>query len=372
MIDLASLDELKVSIATCESEFKWQWLTYAVFSTVSRCSVEKLSLCAGTLTQEDISKIEGVLQSSFPQPDTVEFIPATYGYVDLTQGTELRPLLASQNDVVLAVCRSYQCRALLSTQNHAQVVVPGYGICQISVGDGLNVFVHDRPSDLAALPTPDRVYSLELDVNELEDGRLVALLLNLIGRHLKRVSIYYTGDSLRHIDLSGIAAACPHVEYLLLRDFMVTITPGTKPVHQWGIQRLIIEGSSEITGLPACLSDPKGRMAKELVEVRVVESETRSHSAWLRNIQVSSDFAISLQQHHGEYLSVAKKKFPLKYKAAMLSVTTSSEAEGASRAVHMLNEQLLTLIFQFAAVPEQRVVESVAYGGPPRPSRLFR
>ncbi|KAK1943402.1 hypothetical protein P3T76_004798 [Phytophthora citrophthora] len=380
IIDLLSLNELKISMASCESEFQWQWLTYALFSAVSRCSVEKLSLIADALTQNDISKIEAVLRSSFPQPGLVmkEFIPATYGYVDLAQGSELRPLLVSQNDVIVVVCRRYKCRALLSTQDHALVVVPGYGICQVSVGDGLNAFVRDSPGDLSALPaSTDRIFALELDVKELEDGALVAQLLSLIGKRLTRLSIYYTGGSHQHVDLSDIAASCLHLKYLLLRDFMVSITPNAKVVHEWGIQRLIIEGSSEITDLPACLSDPRCRMAKELVELRVVESETRSQSAWLRNMQVSSEFATSLQQHDGDYLNVTKKKFPLASKAAMLSVignlqNSPTEAEGRSGAIHRLNEQLLSSIFQFAAVPEQRIVEAVAYGGPPRPSRLFR
>ncbi|GMF64921.1 unnamed protein product [Phytophthora lilii] len=160
------------------------------------------------------------------------------------------------------------------------------------------------------------VFSLALDMYD----SCLPQMLGLIGKSIQKLTLRYVGDSHVNLDLSAIAEVCPDITELYLRDFNVVLDIGCEALHAWGLKKLTIEGSREATGLELCLQDNSFRMSRELVELKVLAPQTRTHPTWLRTRSISSRFVGLLKNHDKEFLPVVKDKFPLASKLAMLSV----------------------------------------------------
>ncbi|EGZ13058.1 hypothetical protein PHYSODRAFT_302821 [Phytophthora sojae] len=123
----------------------WCWLAYALWSRAAKPNIRKLDLQAITLTDKDVSAIENVLQSSYPDPATRgshenESQLPQYGYVTVQAGTEV--VSVDCEDAVLVMASNCRCRALYDPST---IVIPGYGICKAKLMDGHKSFVADPP-----------------------------------------------------------------------------------------------------------------------------------------------------------------------------------------------------------------------------------
>ncbi|OWZ05136.1 hypothetical protein PHMEG_00022831 [Phytophthora megakarya] len=374
LLEIQHVDELKFSMNRLEWADKWKWLAYALFCRESNCVVQKLIISGITLAEADVDDVEAVMKSNYPLPildrgSSNLAQPPQYGYVHLVKGTKLRPVTMDiTDDIAVVLSENFKARAMFDPPNSVYTVVPGVGVCEKSVGDGINDFMSDSTSDSEILAVSvHRISSLELDLEAIEDNSLIAKLLNSIGKRLQHLSLRYAGEIHQNIDLGDIATVCPALESLFLRDFNVSIT-SNELLRAWGIKSLIIEGSNEIAGLPDCLSDHTFRMSRELTELRILPPPTRFQSSWMRNLSVSAEFVAALQEHDGDILSITKHKLPVSSKLALISVAEVRSDQNLSvEASYSMDFHVLTSIFAFAATPQHRIVEAIPYGGLPRP-----
>lgn len=353
---------------------QWIWLAYSLFSRAADSSVRSLRLEDFHVDRDHVAAVAAVLQVNYPLLDSPSFT-AQYGFVELKEGTELHPV--GQNaDVVLIVDSKMRCRALYdpeSMDSSANVVIPGYGICRVSLTDRDTQFIPgnefdlEQPSDPAitggqidaagwdALDTADglpqssprgRIDSLTLHGLTLENSESAMLmeLLTLIGGQLRELNM---GIREGHvvIDLHALAKACPKLRKLKLHGFSVFVSDHDA-LKQWPLRSVTIEYTNRVTGLASCLED---KALRELVKIDVscrLDSRMRPEEI------------VALRGHDKECLPVVKEKFPLSGKMAMLSVASRvNDRHASSKAASRLDSDVLSLIFKMAATPEQRSVQ---------------
>lgn len=149
--DASSIDRLTLVKAAndkhdaCLEPLHWGWLAYALWGRTSTVSIPTLRLSPMDLTEELVSAVEAALQTNYPQPQRGS--ASLYGFVDILEGTELRP--CRRSSLALVLSRDCRCRAYYdpsSMGSQANVVVPGYGICQVELEEGTIEFVSDEAS----------------------------------------------------------------------------------------------------------------------------------------------------------------------------------------------------------------------------------
>ncbi|KAJ8561781.1 hypothetical protein ON010_g7899 [Phytophthora cinnamomi] len=231
----------------------------------------------------------------------------------------------------------------------AEVIVPGYGVCDLHLGNGTHRFT---PCD--SVPQRDQgrgLQSLTLEFFQIEEPSLVTDLLTLIGGDLRslKMGMFWRGRR-RCISLDAVAVACPHLEELCLTDFDVVLS-SQEGLNNWGLRKLTIHGSDAVLGLADGMRDPACRLSYQL---EVLEISVP------RSVQSRAAYAESLTSLNGNYLAAMKERFPLRSKAAIIStVDEGRETTQSARAVHRLNETMMSFIFELAATPKRRSVRVI-------------
>ncbi|KAL4139121.1 hypothetical protein PRIC2_002619 [Phytophthora ramorum] len=330
---------------------RWGWLAYALWSSASNSSIQSAKITNIHLARSTIGSVAAALARNFPPTQRLQYQQPVYGYIDIQEGTELRPIgVETVDTTMLVMSRSCRCRARCDESDangEAEVVVPGYGLCQLKPGDEANKFVPDEPViSRFQGGQSSGLRSLSLEFFEIENHTLVPNLLESIGKNLRSLSLgmFWTGRR-RHIMLDDVAAACPHLEELCLANFEVIIS-STEELHNWGVRKLSIQSTEEVVGLTDCLSDPTHRISRELAELEMT---------FPRSMRDATRYADALTSRNGDYLAVTKEKLPLKSKAGIISVVEGKHTNQAE-AVHRLNEIIMGFIIAFAATPKRRSV----------------
>ncbi|RAW21517.1 hypothetical protein PC110_g22039, partial [Phytophthora cactorum] len=297
----------------CNDPAYWMWLAYAFWSKTSRSSVQTLNITRINLTEAHVSAVTHVLANNYPTAQNgANHAPSAFGYVDIAKGTELRPVgLGSDSDITLVFQRDCELRAYYddwSMDGTAEVVVPGYGCCKVTISEEVTKFVRDSPL-LQTVVSRGGIRSLSLTLTDLESDQLVLRLFNLIGRKLQTLSLFFrcVVDRQVSLDLNAMASACPELKELRLHDWNVTMQNGTEALRVWGVKKLSISGGQMVDGLEECLQNPDYRMSRELVELKVSPNRIFRHH---RLIIFEPEYVTSLMQHNKEFLPVAKKKLP--------------------------------------------------------------
>ncbi|EGZ13060.1 hypothetical protein PHYSODRAFT_334877 [Phytophthora sojae] len=334
---------------------QWKWLAYALWSTTASPFIQHIDLTTFQLTADDLSEVEAVLKTGFPEPVLAESGTSPdssgYGFVELRNGTEFQPYgLDDGDDTTFALSRDCRCRARYDSatmSDHADVVIPGLGICKVNLNDEAR-FVADAPTEPEATCLRDVDY-FKLFVAKIESVEVLIRLFALVGGRLDTLWFGNTGTDLHIVDLSALAAACPELQELTLSDVRVVVSDYSEALRKWPLKTLLIDGV--VSGLGLCLSDPSFRMARELVKVTI---DVPAH--W----NFSEESGGELSTHDGDFLAVTKEKFPRLSKAALISVWSS---ESGSKAVSRMDVNMLKLIFTFAATPEKRSVQIIRNSG---------
>ncbi|KAG7386579.1 hypothetical protein PHYPSEUDO_015487 [Phytophthora pseudosyringae] len=268
-----------------------------------------------------------------------------YGVVDLAAGSTLFPsLIVSKVHSNLALAGGHRCQARYdpAVDSKAHVVVPGYGVCEVEIGDGVNVFqASEKPEWNTRLPSSDRIYALELHFDDSEDDEVLASLFEVIGPGARTLTMEARWNDKRpRVLFYCLADCCPQLEELYLKGFDISfIDMMDEGVDVWGIKKLVFDDVIEVIGLLETLNDADVRMSRELVEL---ELNLSSEST------VTPKYLAALKAHNGKCLPLTKAKFPVTSKAAMISAVESGDQvkgpNSKSRAVHQLDSTLLGLI----------------------------
>ncbi|GMF39649.1 unnamed protein product [Phytophthora fragariaefolia] len=333
------------------NQVRWGWLGYALWSNASNTSVQSARLTNIHLSASAVTSVASAITHCYPPSIMDQITPdqSIYGFVEVQEGTKLRVRGIVEGEVSSAVAlQGFRCRARCAPSEmgeHAEMIVPGYGVCDLPGGDQSRFITEDLKPRFRGGPSTG-LQSLVLEFFQIESPALISELLNLIGGKLRslRMGMFWTGRR-RSVVLEEVAAACPSLEELYLTDFDVVLS-SNEGLHSWGLQKLVIHGSDVVVDLVNHLSDPICRMSRELelLEISVP-----------RSVQYRATYVSALSLLNGDYLSATKERFPLGSKAAMISVVDYKSDVKVS-AVHRLNEIMMGYIFEFAATPKRRLV----------------
>ncbi|EGZ13092.1 hypothetical protein PHYSODRAFT_334902 [Phytophthora sojae] len=275
--------------------------------------------------------MHAALRDNYPQP-LLQSGPngsQQYGIVEIDEGTELRLCGAfgggRSSTVVASACR---CRALHDPNDSEWInlVVPGYGACKAKLDD-------------RGFETP---------------GVLIDVLV-LVTRGLCSLKLYFNAEdatAASHVDLCALARACPNLLYLCLRYATVVVSEHEAALRLWSVKTIKLdECSCTLADLVGCLRDPKLRMARELVQLKVTPR---------KNEEFAEEEVREVMAHNGQFLPVVKEKLTTSSKAAVISVVTA--ATWSTKPIHCLDAYILSSIFVFASTPTQRSVECQCMG----------
>ncbi|ETM01118.1 hypothetical protein L917_02253 [Phytophthora nicotianae] len=340
---------ISLQILTSEPISKWGWLVYAICCGFSNNNEREVSIFEASLTQTDLDVIDQVLKTRFPVP-TIGSAPQEYGYVVMQEGAQF---LYSNETTTLVTTTSCRCRAARCTDirmmaNMARVVVPGYDICRVKIGDGA-VFIPDNSRGFSQGYQSRCIRALILDRLVVGDDSLVVELLAKIGKGLQKLCITKAESSFRYrndegLDLSVLAAICPELEELTLMAFDVVVSEHNEPLHRWPVKKMRLCETSRFPSLTQCLTDNTFLTAANLAQLSVTSSYGSSFS---------EDEIRELKSHDGEFLPLTKEKFPLQMKVALLSVVAGLHERNSFRS---MDAYIVGIIFHFASTPVQRCV----------------
>jgi hypothetical protein len=135
--------------------------------------VYTIDIAVPSLTAGDVSAVDAVLQNAYPEilsgQTLVDSSAPDYGFVIDTKGARLQPRgLADGDDAVLILFDEGVFRARYRSSGQAEVVVPGYGICSMALGEGAK---YVRDAQLGALfgrKQPRPWYLFKLFVEDLK------------------------------------------------------------------------------------------------------------------------------------------------------------------------------------------------------------
>jgi hypothetical protein len=344
-------------------------VSVCVLESSVKCLIPALNLGRIDFTEEHATAIEAVLEHSYPQPAehpaSSSISHFQYGFANIPAGTEHRPVgLSSVDDTVLVVSRDLRCRAhfkSLAVGNRLDVVVPGYGICtmpNVDFFESDNV-VTSSSRYLHTAEAPGGVRILTISFSDIENDHLLPRFLALVGGRLRTLSLRNFPVLYRSVglDLCSVAAACPVLETLHLCGFEVTISEDNDALRSWSLKKLDFDGS-DVDGLIRLLRDPICRTSRDLVELQICRWShiRRDRNGQQDRFRFTLDDLSALKAHDGEFLPVVKETFPLRSKISFISVVNSR------RTGRFLDSSMLSVVFAFAAIPEQRRVV-ISYGG---------
>ncbi|KAK1933885.1 hypothetical protein P3T76_011645 [Phytophthora citrophthora] len=206
-----------------------------------------------------------VLKYNYPCLDNgeVEQHPSQFGFIDIQEGTTVWPIDFDEGEgPTIKVSSSYHCRAKFSSDDLVEVLVPGLGLCQTRLGDG--VLSISRDSNEQNLSVSSKLHSLQLSFAPFESVHLTIDLLALIGGNLQSLTLNAPIDKLDHdsiLDLSVLSAVCPNLRLLTMNHFNVVVSIHNETLRRWPIEELTISTDGNLAGLTLCLRNTNLRMA---------------------------------------------------------------------------------------------------------------
>ncbi|OWZ15383.1 hypothetical protein PHMEG_00010982 [Phytophthora megakarya] len=365
------VDCKEVEPLTVDHEY-WAWLAYTFWSKASKCSVRDLTIRGIGLSCRGIAAFEATLQQNYPKAE-LDIVPTTsshsceYGYVNIQAGVQLN--LMDNRNVDYVLLHDCRCRAQYDSTTNSDVVeaiVPGYGMCTVALNEGRCEFLPDKSGVIVS--TPNDLQSLKLDFAKVESEVILMNLLTHIGGNLRSLTlelnnetVYSANNRIASIDLSGVMNACPHLEEITFQNIQVYLSPYSE-LRNWNLKKLAMYDVDDDNSLNVCLrvlDDETLRTSRELVEldISLPRFGTRPYSTIQNHVA-------AMVTHDRKFLPVAKDKFPIESKAAMISVLSYNQPLEPSSVVHLLNPRILSLVFEYAATAEQRSVQITYLGRP--------
>ncbi|KAG2783882.1 hypothetical protein PC129_g10463 [Phytophthora cactorum] len=353
--------------------WRWQWLTYALFSDASRSSIEEINVVGVQLSHSDVDAIAHVLETNLPEPNQasdgnlVEYIYAPKG-----TSVSIKQSITSPNiTTTLETIDDFTFRLLQNDEESGRfnVLVPGRGNGVISS--------HQAYKVLKVAPSSAGITSLSLsiDSNAEQEMAVVLRFLQLVGMSLLKLSIQ-TGVSAA-IDVQAILNACPRLDQLYLDSvqidldvLMLEVEKGTANIHSFGLTyynapvdvitrfaKKLGDPSSALTNgmRELCLSadNDESPMSEESVQAFLDVLKTNGKLVYLELLvlpELFDRYAAAFGQHHRETLSIEKEKLPLRCRLAFLSVDRVNDI------FFHLDSHVIQQIFDFAAINAKRTV----------------
>eukprot|EP00644_Phytophthora_capsici_P001438 jgi/Phyca11/542895/estExt2_Genewise1Plus.C_PHYCAscaffold_100404 len=367
---------------------RWQWLTYALFSTASRSSIEEINLMGVHLSTEDVDAIAEVLATNVPEPglaitaESGEGNPIEYVFVPKGTSVGVKESIASlRENETLETANDFVFRLLQDDgeSDSVHVLVPGRGIGVIS-----STIVRKMSEDASKAPirSPNGITSLSLSLDSTADQNMsvLARFLALIGRSLTKISIQTFGFGT--MDLQTLLQSCLNLDQLYLdgvqidlETVMNEIERGNASIRCLGLS-YTNSPAQVITRFATTLADPQSKLAnciRELClctdkrEFPMTDENVKAfldvlrtndklmHMEFLVSPVLFDKYATAFRNHHQETLSIEKEKLSLSCRLAFLSVVRGHSTPVNETFLH-LDSHLIQQIFAFAAVSAKRTV----------------
>ncbi|KAF1789105.1 hypothetical protein GQ600_9926 [Phytophthora cactorum] len=217
------------------SHERWIWMIYALCCGGSDVYIPRLSLSRATLTVADVSAIQAVLRTSYPQPKYDLGSSPEYGFVEILEGTGVR-LGGTEDNITLVGSSTYRCRACFDPANSesVEVIVPGYGLCKTRLKDPIR-FIPDLES--SCVERKQYCDRLDLCFDAIENIGMVMDLLKLLYSGLSELSLRHYEAIQIQVDLSVLAAVCPALHELRIQNFNVVVSTHSEAL-QTGLLKL--------------------------------------------------------------------------------------------------------------------------------------
>ncbi|POM58304.1 Hypothetical protein PHPALM_37063 [Phytophthora palmivora] len=370
--------------------WRWQWLTYALFSNASRSSIEEINLMGVQLSNADIDAITEVLLTSLPEPDqtgayTDGRMCVEYVYVPKGTSVGIRKSIASPNDsTTLNTIDDFVFRFLQDDgeNNLVNVLVPGRGNGVIASDHVRRVLDDDPEIPFQPNRSPNGITSLSLsiDSNAEQDMSVLIEFLQLVGKSLLKLSIQTVGSGA--MDIHAILRACPNLDQLFLDNvsinldtFMLEVESGDADIRCFGLLYCNVPAEA-MTRFAKKLADPESALACGMRELCLsadneVSPMTDENVQAFLNVLKTNDklvyldllvlpplfdkYAAAFRKHHQETLTIEKEKLPLRCRLSFLSVIRG-HLTPVNDVFHHLDNHLLRHIFSFAAVSAKRTI----------------
>lgn len=120
------------------------------------------------------------------------------------------------------------------------MIVPGYGVCDLELGDTTRNFTTSDIQSLHRGQHSQGLQCLSLEFFQIEDPSLVPGLLRSIGGNLRslKMGIFWSGRH-RSLALDAVAAACRHLDELHLTNFDVVLS-SHEGLDNWGSESSLL------------------------------------------------------------------------------------------------------------------------------------
>jgi hypothetical protein len=302
------------------------------------------------------------------------------------------------------------------------ILVPGYAHCAVE-RESIQYYLRDSNSSVAApllkdaareAPSVDRcITSLDVEVKEAVQAETLQAFIELVGPPL--ASLVLKARALSSETLGVILKSCPRLQRLtidIVEENSLEVLAQAYEDVGCVISSLSLQGleldSDEITEFAQALGNKESVLAKTLEELSIgefIESyalDEANLSALLAMLETNTkiqylglyvegalydNFLPLFMEFHGQELPVMKEPMPLSCRLAFLSViqhfnNTEEDSHGCSHnaddahrtakkarwqstssnvSTAGLDRHVVSLIFQFAAIPKKRVVRLVDF-----------
>jgi hypothetical protein len=382
-------------LTPAQRTWRWQWLTYALFSAASRSSIEEINLMGVQLSDADVAAVAAVLAAKIPEPGQAsEAAEAAYAdgghevaYVYVPKGTPVRikeSIASPKDSTTLETVDDFVLRLLQDDgdSDWLNVLVPGRG-------NGVIAWEQARrlsAADPEAPPQPTRAasgitsLSLSIDSNAQQEMPVLLRFLQLVGSSLQKLSIETARSAA--VDIRALLRACPKLDQVFLDSvqidldaLLLEVDSGDADIRCLGLADYSAP-SAVVTRFAKELGDPHSALAKGLRELCLgadneefpVAEETvqalldvlqTNHKLVYLDLLVLpplfDKYAAAFRAHHQEALSIEKAMLPLPCRLAFLSVVRDHNTPVNDVLLH-LDNHLLRGIFEFAAVAAKRTV----------------
>lgn len=404
---------------------KWQWTAYAFFWRESTSDVSALRIEDTSLREEDVNAIATILAAKYPAKHLLSMETSGSDGADASnaEAETVSVLLSKGTTIEIDPYDPYDRKSFtLDADDHflvmkddeasefVEVLVPGYGHCAAE-RDGVQYYLRSTETDAASKIPPDHcITSLHAEFKHLVQASTLQAFVQLVGPPLTSLTLKARTLSCESLDV--LLRCCPRLKRLsldILEEHTLEILVQAYKERACSISSLSLQGleleSEEITIFAHALGQKESVIAKTLEELSIgerVESyaldesnlfallamlETNTKIEYLKlyiENALYDNFLPLFTEFHGQALPVVKEPIPLACRVAFLSVIQQFNSEDEEHAAPDLGEQhiskksrrqstsstvntsgldrhVVSLIFQFAAVPKQRIVHLIKF-----------
>lgn len=376
--------------ANCSDQMLWPWIALGVFHPDAKSKLRHLNLTHFHVDESGLALRDKLLTSPVavkclhdkrrvPRMDAGGDLPDNQRQMMRFQvGAAVRGTPSARSAVQFEICdsdREYEVSYL--DARHVCVLVPGFGLGWLH-SESI-VSQRDLPSQVALPNDFDTASALprrqlrSFTYRDIATAGNVIATVRLLGDELEALDL--ENSEISGNELAQILRLFPRVATLNIRapadsgllpllEYCREITQGGRTRAALVTLEVSVQSSEEVRQLVQLLGEASGRSLGR-IHLYIKQSEAMlalgelarllAHNRSLAYLGIFTRFDEGVwslfRDFHGQVLRLT---FPLTHKLALLSVLSHPESRG--RPIRSLDAGVLSIIFQFAAVPVKREV----------------